>query len=61
MHPDLPVKSIKELVALAKQKPGDIQYASAGIGSFQHLGGELFKLEPGVDMLHVPFRAAARR
>ena len=48
--------SIKELVALAKQKPGDIQYASAGIGSFQHLGGELFKLEAGVDMLHVPFK-----
>lgn len=56
VHPDLPVKSIKELVELAKQKPGDIQYASAGIGSFQHLGGELFKLEAGIDMLHVPFK-----
>ena len=56
VHPDLPVKSIKELVDLAKQKPGDIQYASAGIGSFQHLGGELFKLEAGIDMLHVPFK-----
>jgi tripartite-type tricarboxylate transporter receptor subunit TctC len=56
VHPDLPVKSIKELVALAKAKPGDVQYASAGIGSFQHLGGELFKLEAGVDMLHVPFK-----
>ena len=56
VHPDLPVHSIKELVALAKQKPGDIQYASAGIGSFQHLGGELFKLEAGVDILHVPFK-----
>ena len=56
VHPDLPVKSIKELVALAKQKPGDLQYASAGVGSFQHLGGELFKLEAGVDILHVPFK-----
>jgi len=56
VHPDLPVKSVKELVDLAKQKPGDIQYASAGIGSFQHLGGELFKLEAGIDMLHVPFK-----
>ena len=56
VNPDLPVKSVKELVALAKQKPGDVQYASAGIGSFQHLGGELFKLEAGVDMLHVPFK-----
>jgi tripartite-type tricarboxylate transporter receptor subunit TctC len=43
-------------VALAKQKPGDLQYASAGIGSFQHLGGELFKLTAGVDILHVPYR-----
>jgi tripartite-type tricarboxylate transporter receptor subunit TctC len=56
VHPDLPVKSVKELIDLAKQKPGDIQYASAGIGSFQHLGGELFKLEAGIDMLHVPFK-----
>jgi len=56
VHPGLPVNSIKELVAVAKQKPGELQYASAGIGSFQHLGGELFKLEAGVDMLHVPFK-----
>jgi tripartite-type tricarboxylate transporter receptor subunit TctC len=56
VNPKLGVKSVKELIALAKSKPGDIQYASAGIGSFQHLGGELFKLEAGVDMLHVPFR-----
>jgi tripartite-type tricarboxylate transporter receptor subunit TctC len=56
VHPDLPVHSIKELIALAKQKPGDLQYASAGIGSFQHLGAELFKLEAGVDILHVPFK-----
>jgi tripartite-type tricarboxylate transporter receptor subunit TctC len=56
VHPSLPVHSVKELVALAKQKPGDLQYASAGIGSFQHLGGELFKLMAGVDILHVPFK-----
>src|SRR5260221_10593867 len=56
VHPSLPVKSVTELVALAKQKPGDLQYASAGIGSFQHLGGELFKLMAGVDILHVPFK-----
>ena len=56
VHPSLPVHSIKELVALAKQKPGDLQYASAGVGSFQHLGAELFKLEAGVDILHVPFK-----
>jgi len=56
VHPSLPVNSVKDLIALAKQKPGDLQYASAGIGSFQHLGGELFKLMAGVDILHVPFK-----
>jgi tripartite-type tricarboxylate transporter receptor subunit TctC len=56
VNPGLPVSSIKDLVALAKQKPGELQYASAGVGSFQHLGGELFKLEAGVDLLHVPFK-----
>ena len=56
VNPELPVKSISELVALAKQKPGDLQYASAGVGSFMHLGAELFKLTAGVDLLHVPFK-----
>src|SRR5262245_57052348 len=56
VYPGLPVHSVKELIALAKQKPGELQYASAGVGSFQHLGAELFKLEAGVDMLHVPFK-----
>ena len=56
VHPDLPVKSVKELIDLAKKEPGKIQYASAGVGSFQHLGGELFKLEAGVNLLHVPFK-----
>jgi tripartite-type tricarboxylate transporter receptor subunit TctC len=54
--PSLPVHSVAELIALAKKQPGDLQYASAGIGSFQHLGSELFKLMAGVDMLHVPFK-----
>jgi len=56
VHPSLPVHSVKDLIALAKREPGDLQYASAGIGSFQHLGGELFKLMAGVDILHVPFK-----
>jgi tripartite-type tricarboxylate transporter receptor subunit TctC len=56
VHPDLPVTSVKELIALAKAKPGQVQYASGGVGSFQHLGGELFKLMAGVDMLHVAFK-----
>ncbi len=58
VHPSLPVHSVKELVALAKQKPGGVQYASAGIGSFMHLGGEMFKVTAGVDLLHVPFKGA---
>jgi tripartite-type tricarboxylate transporter receptor subunit TctC len=56
VNPDLPVHSVKELIALAKAKPGELNYASAGVGSFQHLGGELFKLLAGVDIVHVPFR-----
>jgi tripartite-type tricarboxylate transporter receptor subunit TctC len=56
VNPKAGINSVKELIARAKAKPGDLQYASAGIGSFQHLGGELFKLEAGVDILHVPFK-----
>src|SRR6266540_1642400 len=56
INPVLPVKSVAELVAFAKEKPGQVQYASGGVGSFQHLGAELFKLMAGVDMLHVPFK-----
>jgi tripartite-type tricarboxylate transporter receptor subunit TctC len=56
VYPGLPVHNVKELIALAKSKPGDLQYASAGVGSFQHLGAELFKLQAGVDILHVPFK-----
>jgi len=56
VNPELPVHSVQELLAAAKEKPGQLQYASAGIGSFQHLGGELFKLMAGVNILHVPFK-----
>jgi tripartite-type tricarboxylate transporter receptor subunit TctC len=56
INPSVPVSSVKELIALAKQKPGQLTYASAGSGSFQHMGSELFKLMAGVDITHVPFR-----
>jgi tripartite-type tricarboxylate transporter receptor subunit TctC len=56
VNPSLPVHSVTELIALAKQKPGELNYASAGIGSFQHLGGELFKLTAGINMVHVPYK-----
>ncbi len=56
VHPSLPINTVGELLAEAKKKPGELHYASAGIGSFQHLGGELFKLMAGVNILHVPFK-----
>jgi tripartite-type tricarboxylate transporter receptor subunit TctC len=55
---DMPVKSVKDLLALAKQQPGKIQYASGGVGGSLHLAMELFKITAGVDLLHVPFRGA---
>jgi len=58
VNPNLPVHSVTDLLALAKQQPGKLQYASAGIGSVTHLAGELFKYTAKVDMLHVPFRGA---
>jgi len=56
VNPTVPVHSVKELLALAKEKPGVLNYASAGIGSFQHLSGELFKLTAEVDIQHVPYK-----
>jgi tripartite-type tricarboxylate transporter receptor subunit TctC len=58
VNADLPAKSMQEFVALAKHKPGELKYASSGVGTFMHLGAELFKLTAGVDLLHVPFRGA---
>ena len=56
VNPTVPAHSVKELLALAKEKPGVLNYASAGIGSFQHLSGELFKLTAEVDIQHVPYK-----
>ena len=56
VHPSLPVKSVKELIALAKARPGQIAYASAGHGTAAHLAGELFKSMAKVDMVHVPYK-----
>jgi tripartite-type tricarboxylate transporter receptor subunit TctC len=56
VNPWLEAKSVNELIALAKAKPGQLQYASAGVGTLTHLSAELFKLAAGIDMLHVPFR-----
>jgi len=56
VHPSFPVKSVPELIAYAKANPGRINMASGGVGSAQHVYGELFKMMAGVDMLHVPYR-----
>jgi tripartite-type tricarboxylate transporter receptor subunit TctC len=56
VHPSVPVNSVKELIALAKQKPGQLIISSAGVGSFQHLGSELFKSLTGIDVMIVQFK-----
>ncbi len=56
VNPALPVRSVKELVALAKSKPGQINFASSGAGGPMHLSGELLKLAAGIDIVHVPYK-----
>src|ERR1700752_1296317 len=56
VHPDVPYKTVPELIAYAKANPGKISMASAGNGSAPHMAGELFKMMAAVDMLHVPYR-----
>ena len=58
VHPSLPVKTVKELITLAKAKPGKIDYASSGNGSTQHLTGALFCKMAGIDMTHIPYRGS---
>src|SRR5688572_10891764 len=56
VHPTLPVKNLKELIALAKKNPGQLNYSSSGIGGFPHMNTELFKLMTGTNIVHVPFQ-----
>jgi tripartite-type tricarboxylate transporter receptor subunit TctC len=56
VHPQLPVKSVKEFIQLAKRRPGQMLYSSPGNGGPQHLAMELFKLETGIDIVHVPYK-----
>jgi tripartite-type tricarboxylate transporter receptor subunit TctC len=58
VHPSVPVKSVKELIGLAKKRPGALQYSSAGSGAQPHLTAEMFKTMAGVDLLHVPYKGA---
>ena len=59
VHPSLPVNNVRELVALAKAKPGTLNFGSSGIGSTNHLAGELLKRMTGIDIVHVPYKGAA--
>jgi tripartite-type tricarboxylate transporter receptor subunit TctC len=58
VNPQLPAGSIRELVALAKAKPGALSYSSSGSGSVHHFAGELFMLQTGTDLLHVPYKGS---
>jgi tripartite-type tricarboxylate transporter receptor subunit TctC len=55
VHPSLPVKSVKELIALAKSRPGELNYSSGALGSTQHLSAELFKIMAGVNIIQIPY------
>jgi tripartite-type tricarboxylate transporter receptor subunit TctC len=59
VHPSVPAKSVKELIAVAKAKPGQLSFASAGNGTGGHLSGELFKLLAGIDLVHIPYKGVA--
>ena len=60
VHPSLPVKSVQELIALAKEKPGRIDYVSSGNGSSQHMFASLFTSMAGVNMYHIPYKGSAQ-
>ena len=56
VHPSVPVKSVKELIALAKSRPGQLRYGTSGYGNTDHLAGEMLKSMTGIDLVHVPYK-----
>src|SRR3954469_5475215 len=60
VHPSLPVKTMDELIALAKKRPGQINFASSGTGTPPHLAGEMFKMAAGINLVHVPYKGAGQ-
>lgn len=60
VHPSLPVKSVKDLIALAKAKPGQLSYASSGVGGATHMTAEIFRMMAGVDILHIPYKGSGQ-
>jgi len=59
-HPSVPATTVKELIALAKRRPGQLTFASAGIGATTHLAGEYFKNVAGIDVLHIPYKGSSQ-
>ena len=59
VNSEVPVKSVQELVTMSKQRPGTVNYASAGVGTTPHMAGELFKLATGADITHIPYKGGA--
>jgi tripartite-type tricarboxylate transporter receptor subunit TctC len=59
VHPSVPVMNVKELIALAKKRPGELNYGSSGVGGFGHICGELFDLMTGTKMTHIPYKSSA--
>jgi len=59
VHPSVPARSVEQLIALARSRPGELKFASSGPGDTNHLSGELFQLEAGVRLVHVPYKGAA--
>jgi tripartite-type tricarboxylate transporter receptor subunit TctC len=59
VHPSVPARNVKELIALAKARPGELRHGSTGIGSPHHLAGEIFKTMAGIKMIHVPYKGAS--
>jgi len=59
LHPSVPAKTVKEFIAVAKARPGKLNFASTGNGTSQHLSAELFKFMAGLDMVHIPYKGTA--
>ena len=59
VHPSLPVKTVRELIALARQRPGELNFGSSGVGGWGHISGELFCLMTGTRMTHIPYKGSA--
>lgn len=60
VHPSLPARSVKELIAIAKARPGQLSYASSGVGSATHMTTELFRMMAGVDIVHIPYKGSGQ-